>query len=338
MEMSVGLAPDQETAMPPRPYRQRDAWLAALLAAGRRIAALLMVLVVISFGIFVLLGAAPGSPIDTLIGPGGNPSPQQIHALKAKYDLDKPFLTRYVLWLGKAARLDFGDSVQSGQSVNQLLRQRIGVTALLIAYSAIIALGVVAALRKGTTVDRGLTMIGLTGVSVPAFATSLVLLYLLTVLLQVFPSTGDGVGLGDQLWHLTLPAIALSFTTLGYVMRLTRTSMIDTLGRDYVTFARARGLARRKVVRDYALRNALIPVMTASVLVITSFLTSTVLVEVTFNITGLGSLLVSAVQSQDIPVVQGVAMTIAVAVVVTNILIELLYVVVDPRIRAGDHA
>jgi peptide/nickel transport system permease protein len=228
--------------------------------------------------------------------------------------------------------------------VSRVISDRIAITAQLIGFAAVIALlggialGVLAALRRGTIVDRSLTMLGLTGVSIPAFATSLVLLYLLTVLWPVFPSSGEGAGLSDRLLHLTLPAFALSFTTLGYVMRLTRTSMIAALDQDYVTFARARGLPQRKVVFAYALRNALIPVMTASALVFTTFLTSTVLVEITFNIAGVGSLLVNAVQTQDVPVVQGVAMTIAVAVVVTNILVELLYVVVDPRIRGADES
>jgi peptide/nickel transport system permease protein len=317
----------------------RGSWLSAGVAVVRRLMILAALLLVISFGIFSLLGAAPGSPVDALLGAGGNPSPEQIQALKEKYDLDKPFLTRYGLWLGKAVRLQFGDSVQSAQPVTQIIGQRLGVTGLLIAYSALIAviggiaLGILAALKRGTALDRALTMLGLTGVSIPAFATSLVLLYLLSVLVPMFPSSGEGIGLADRLWHLTLPALALSFTTLGYVMRLTRTSMIHVLGRDYVIFARARGLRQRTVLGRYALRNALVPVMTAAALVFTSFLTSTVLVEVTFNITGIGTLLVTAVQTQDIPVVQGVAMTIAVAVLLTNVVIDASYALVDPRIR-----
>lgn len=315
--------------------------LAAFGGFARRLIALILLLLLISFGIFALQDAAPGSTLDSLLGAGGNPSPQQIEALKAKYHLDDPFLTRYVDWLGGAVKFDFGDSVQSGEPVSQIISERIGVTAFLIVYAALIAgiggisFGIAAALRKGTLLDRGLTMLGLTGISVPAFVTGLVLLYVFSVLLGWFPSSGDGVGFPDRLWHLTLPAIALATTTLGYLMRLTRTSMGSVVDQDYVTFAKARGLSRWTVLRRYTLRTSLIPVITASALVFTWFLTSTVLVEVTFNITGVGSLLVDAVHSQDVPVVQGLAMTIAIAVVITNVVVEILYRITDPRVRAS---
>jgi peptide/nickel transport system permease protein len=173
------------------------------------------------------------------------------------------------------------------------------------------------------------------GVSAPAFATGIFLLYVFAVVLGWFPVFGQGSGFADRVWHLTLPAIALALTGMALVLRLTRAGMIGALEQDYVAFARARGLPAREVIVSYAFRNALVPVVTAGGLILGIMLTGAVLVEVTFALPGLGSLLVTSVSFGDVPMVQGLAMLTAIVIVLVNLLTDVLYLFVDPRIRYG---
>jgi len=173
------------------------------------------------------------------------------------------------------------------------------------------------------------------GLSTPAFVAGVALLYVFAIRVHWFPAYGVGSGFLDELWHLTLPAAALAVTTVAYVMNHTRTAMIGTLDQDYVVFARARGLSSRRVLYVYLLRNALIPVITISGVVLSSLIVGVVLVEVAFSLPGLGSLLVTAATAKDIPVLQGVVLLFAVVIVVANLLADVIYMVVDPRIRVG---
>lgn len=312
--------------------------LAGFLA--RRLAALVALLAVLSFLVFALLHLAPGSPEQLLLGTHPR-SPELVRAVRREHHLDQPFLEQYWTWLRGAAQLDFGTSIRTGQPVASDLRERAGVTLFLALYAMTLALGVgvplgvLAALRRRSLVDRGAVGLSVVGASAPAFVTGVFLLYLFAVALGWFPSYGAGHGLLDRLWHLTLPAVALALATTALVVKLTRTALVDVLDRDHVTFARARGVPLGRVLARYALPHALVTILTAGGLVLTAVLTGTVLVETTFALPGLGALLVGAVQDKDLPVVQAVTLLVAALVVAVNLLVDLLYVVVDPRIELG---
>ena len=172
-------------------------------------------------------------------------------------------------------------------------------------------------------------------VSAPAFATGILLLYLFAVQLSWFPAFGEGSGFVDRIWHLTLPAVALALTALALLVRITRSAMVGALEQDYVLFARARGLPSHRIVISYGLRNALVPIVTAAGLILGYMFTGAVLVEITFGLPGIGSLLISAVGTKDIPVIQGIAIWAAIAVVIANLLVDLTYNLIDPRLRTG---
>ena len=175
------------------------------------------------------------------------------------------------------------------------------------------------------------------GLSAPPFALGLLLLMVFAVRLDWFPVYGSGEGFLDSLWHLTLPAVALGLAGAGLLVRFTRSSLVRELGQDYVTFARARGLSDRQVL-GYAVRNSLVPVLTAAGLILTSTLVATVLVEVVFALPGLGSLLVDSVTFKDVPVVQAIALLLTVAIAAINILVDASYLIADPRLRTGGRA
>lgn len=310
---------------------------------GRRLAALLGLLLVLSFAIFSLMYLAPGSPEQVLLGTRPA-SPELLASLRHQFHLDVPFLERYWLWLSDAVRFDLGSSARSGRAVTSMIGDRIGVTAFLAGYAFVVAvgagvpLGVLAAVRRRTGVDRGVVGLTVVGVSAPAFVTGVVLLYLFAVTLGWFPSYGPGSGVADRFWHLTLPALALALTAVALVTKITRTAMVGVLEQDYVGFALARGVPLRRVLVRHALRNALVPIMTAAGAVVTILLTGTILVESTFSLPGLGGLLVDAVNDKDVPLLQGVVLLLAIVIVLVNLAIDILYTRVDPRIAYGRSA
>jgi peptide/nickel transport system permease protein len=304
---------------------------------ARRLGALLVLLVVISFVVFSLLYLAPGSPEQILLGARPS-SPETIAAIREEYNLDDPFVVQYGKWGSDALQFDFGRSIRTNEPVvdaiadSFVLTLQLGAFAFVLTIGLGVPLGVLAALRRRTSVDRGIVAVSVVGVSAPAFATGILLLYAFAVRVEWFPVFGEGSGLVDRLHHLALPAIALALTGMGLVLKLTRTAMIGSLEQDYVTFARARGIPRRRVLTAYALRNALVPVITAAGLLLAYMLAGTVLVEVTFALPGLGTLLVDSVRTLDIPMVQALTLLIATVVVMVNLFADLLYVAVDPRI------
>jgi peptide/nickel transport system permease protein len=311
-----------------------------LMFVARRLAVLPLLLLIISFGVFSLTYIAPGSAEEALLG-GRVSSPATLAAIRKEYHLDRPFLSQYATWVSHAVRLDFGTSLRTGQSVRSATSQSFASTLFLGLYGFVIAigfgvpLGVMAAIRKRRFSDRAIVGVSVVGVSAPAFASGILLLYVFAVALGWFPVFGQGSGFSGRLYHLALPAVTLSLTAMALVVKLTRTAMIDALDQDYVAFARARGVAYHRVLTAYALRNALVPVVTASGLILGYMLTGAVLVEVTFALPGMGSLLVDSANFKDIPTVQGIAIVVAIVVVLVNLLTDILYAVVDPRIRLG---
>lgn len=300
----------------------------------------IVVLLLISFGVFLLMYLAPGSVEQTLLPPG-EASPEMLEAIRAKYHLNDPMLVQYGYWLLSAVQLDLGTSIRTGEPVIAAIAARMEITlwlaimAFIILLVTAIPLGVVAALRKRSTVDRMVVGLSVFGVSTPAFATGLLLMFVFAVLLGWLPAIGPGRGFVDRLEHMILPSIALALSASALVLKLTRAAMIDALALDSITFAKARGLSPWKVTTSYALRNALIPIVTASGLVMGYMITGAVLVEVTFSLPGIGSMLVESVKFKDTPAVQGLALFIAVIIVVTNLITDIVYTIVDPRIRLG---
>ena len=306
----------------------------------RRLLVAIPLLLLISLGVFALVNLAPGDPARSLLG-SRQSSPETLAAIREQYHLDDPFVVQYLIWLRQVFVWDLGRSIQGSELVTTMILQRLPLTIFLGLYGSIVALGlgiplgILAAYRHGSEVDRGVVTLGVIGVSAPAFATGIFLLYVFGVYLGWFPIFGQGEGPLDRVWHLTLPAIALGFTVMGLVIKITRASMIEELQKDYVAFARARGLTSRRITTSYVLRNALIPVVTAAGLIVVGLLTGAVLVEVTFGLPGLGSLLVTSVTQRDLPVIQGIVLILAIFIVLMHIGIDVLYTLIDPRIRFG---
>ena len=310
--------------------------LAGFVAKRLVIAALLVLAV--SVAVFGLLWLAPGDPAQILLGSRAA-TPEALAAVRAQYGLDHPVWVQYVHWLAAMARLDFGESIQTREPITTLLAQRAPVTVELALYAIVLVVlvavpaGMVAAARRGRPTDRLLTGISTLAVSAPPFALGILLLSVLGAELRIFPVFGAGDEGWDRLWHLTLPAIALAAGQAAVVVRQTRASSLNVYGKDYLTFARARGLSGSLVWRRYALRNASLPVVTTVGLLLASGITGAVLIEQTFSLKGLGALAVSAVNTKDIPVVQVITGFVAVAVVLGNLAVDLVQVALDPMVR-----
>ncbi|WP_053202726.1 ABC transporter permease [Jiangella muralis] len=304
----------------------------------RRLGVGLLLLVIASFFVFCLLYISPGSPEQVLLG--GRPStPEIIGTIRAKYNLDDPFLVQYGQWLLDAFRLDFGESIVTDQPVTTVLTDRAGPTLALalagLVLTIVIAVpaGMYAAAKRNTSGDRMVSMLTLLGSSAPTFAVGVLLLYVFGVSLEWFPVFGNGTGFTGQLHHLVLPAIALAVTQIAYVTRQTRAAALRVYEQDYVTFARSRGLGRSLIWRRYALLNSSLPIVTATGLLLAYTLGGAVLVEVTFSREGVGSLMLQAVQSKDIPVVQGLVAFAAITVTLVNLGVDLVNLAIDPRLR-----
>jgi peptide/nickel transport system permease protein len=307
---------------------------------AKRIVAAIFILLIVSFAVFSLIYLAPGSAEQTLIG--ARPStPQLIAHLRAEFHLDEPFLVQYWYYLKDALTLNFGTSVRTGGSVGELLDQAVPTTLFLGTYAFILTMvfgvigGILAALRYRSPLDRGIVGSSVVGVSTPAFASGFILMYVFSIQLGWLPTIGAGEGFTDRLAHLTLPAVALALTGAALVVKLTRAALVTALEQDYVTFARARGLSKSRIVGAYALRNALIPVVSGGGLILAYVLTGAVLVEITFIIPGLGSLLIESVNTKDVPAIQAVALLFSAAIIAVNLIVDILYVLIDPRIRVG---
>lgn len=305
-----------------------------------RLALAVPLLFVITLAVFALIHIAPGTPEQALLG-ARRGSPETFAAIREQWNLDEPFLAQYFLWLKAAVIGDFGRSIQTQQAVSSAIGQRLGLTIFLGAYAILVALvlgiplGIWAALRRGTRTDRTVVGVSVLGVSAPTFAIGLLFIYLFGVVLDWFPIFGAGEGFWDRAYHLTLPAFALGLALVALIVKITRAAAIEELEQDYVAFARARGLSRRRVLGRYVLRNSLIPVVTAAGLIVVGLFGGAVLIEVTFGLAGLGTLLVDSVLTQDIPVVQGLVLLTAAFVLAVNLGLDVLYTVIDPRIRLG---
>ncbi len=303
----------------------------------RRLAATAGLLVVLSVIVFSLLHLAPGDLALTLIG-NRKVTPEAVAAIRAAYHLDDPLVVQYWSWLSGVLHGDLGVSVRTASPVTTMISERVGYTLLLAAMAGVIAVavgipvGVWAARRRGGLADRLVVGVSIVGVSPPAFAVSLVLLYVLALRLGWFPVYGIGTGFADVVWHLTLPAVALAAGLTAMVVKITRAAVARELDEDYVTFARARGLSRWAVARLY-LANAAGPVLTSVGLTLTYLVGGAVLIEVTFALPGLGSLLVDSISFKDVPVVQAVTLLVAAMIAIISLLVDLGQLATDARLR-----
>jgi peptide/nickel transport system permease protein len=307
---------------------------------ARRILGSVILLLFISFLVFALLYIAPGSPEQLLLG-HRPPSPAVIAEIRRTYHLDDSFLGQYWHWLSDAVQLNFGRSIATSQEVTETISSRFGVSVFLGLYAFIgtmligVLVGMLSALKGDSVLGRTINATAYVGMCTPHFAIAVLLLYVFAVALGWFPAFGPGEGFLDRLYHLTLPAAAIVAGNAAYVIMFTRTAMVGSLGQDYVAFARARGLRRRRVVFAHALRNALIPIVTVGGSILGFLLIGTVIVESTFGLPGLGNLLLASLRNKDIPVVQALAVLIAATIITANLLTDVLYMLVDPRIRFG---
>lgn len=304
----------------------------------RRLATMVVLLLALSLLVYGLMFLAPGDIARNLLGTR-NVTPQALAQVRAQYHLNEPFLQQYWRWLSHFATGDFGTSIRTGSSVGSMVASRLGLTAALcglaFALSVLVGVpaGVLAAHRRGRWADRLLVGGSVVGVSAPGFAVGLVLLYVFGVWLDWFPVYGTGTGFVGGLRHLVLPAVALALGLGAFAVKLTRAAVIRELAEDYVVFARSRGLTPA-AVRRIVLRNAAIPITTGLGLLVGYLFGGTVLVETTFALPGLGSLMESSVLFKDFPVVQALTVLTAAVISLSALAVDLGYLAVDPRVRA----
>ncbi len=313
----------------------------------RRLVIGIGMLAALSMLVFVLLRLTPGDPIDAYIDPSTPLSPAAISDLRERLGLDKPLPLQYVGWLLQALQGNLGYSIKRlDQPVLTLVLSRIGPTvllmgsALIMAVIAGIAAGVVGAVRRNSVTDVSLSVLALAGISSPAFLSALLGLYIFAVRLGWLPSggmltPGEDFSVGDLLRHLVLPSSLLAIAQAALIMRYMRASLLEVLNQDYVRTARAKGVIEFWVIVKHALRNALLPVVTVIGSTIGLAIGGAIFVESVFNWPGMGLLLVDAVTSRDYPVIMGATLVIGACVIVVNLLTDIAYAVIDPRIKVG---
>ena len=307
----------------------------------RRLALTIPVLFGITFIVFALLAFAPGDAISLMLGTEAA-NPEIIERRRAELGLDKPWLQQYTEYMGRLLRGDLGRSFTYGTPVNMMVAERLPNTLVLTVASMIVALlialplGTLSAVKRNTVWDYSAMFISMAGVSMPNFWLGLLLIITFGLELRWLPIRGLG-DISDGLWqylrHLILPAVTLGTSLAAILMRLTRNSMLDVLSEDYIRTARAKGLSGSPVVFKHALRNALIPVVTTAGVQFGALLGGAVVVETIFSLPGLGLLAINAIQARDIPVIQGSVLVFALCFVLVTLLVDLLYAIINPRVR-----
>ena len=303
-------------------------------------AGMLAVLAIVAVLVFVLTRAASGDPVAVLLGDQATTA--DIARVQKQYGLDQPLPTQFVIWLREVLQGNLGDSIFLQRPVTQALAERAEPTTLLtllaVALATLIGVpcGIVSAVYRGRAADQGVSGLAMLGASVPSFWLGIVLIQIFSVKMGWFPVSGygePGAPLAERLHALLLPAITLGLLNSALITRFTRASMLDVLGEDYVRTARAKGLSEAVVVLKHALRNALVPIVTVVGLTTALMIGGAVVTETVFSLPGVGNLIVNAVLRRDYPVIQGALLVIAAIYVVINFAIDLLYAVVDPRIK-----
>ncbi len=308
----------------------------------RRFLALIPVLFGVSVIVFLIVHLTPGDPARIMLGAAGRP--EDVQRLRHELGLDKPIYVQYARWIGRAMQGDLGRSIALRRPVldEVLLRFKntllLSAAAMVLSFTLGIAVGVVSAVRRGSLVDRLAMLLATFGLSLPSFWFAMVLIIVFSVKLRLLPGAGmtssiGGGGVGDVAKHMVLPALALAVIPLAVIARYTRSAMLDVIAQDYVTTARAKGLAEQGVLIRHVLRNTLVLIVTMLGLQVGFLLAGAVYIENVFSWPGVGQMLVEAILKRDFPLVQGGVLLVATSYVAINLLTDLLYTYLDPRIR-----
>lgn len=302
---------------------------------------IVLILTIVVFGFVQML---PGDIIDAMGGAEAVDDPVVRAALEKELGLDQPIYIQYFYWLGNVLQGDFGNSLITRRPVQTELLQRIPATLYLAAVGIVLSLviaiplGTIAAVRRNTTTDYSAQVISLVGISIPEFWFAILCILVFSLHLGWLPSSGyvgPGENFGLSIWYLVLPALAIGVRQAAYTTRLTRSSMLDEINKDYVATHRSLGLPERKVIYKYTLRNALIPTVTISGLQFANLLGGTVVLETIFAWPGIGLTIYQAIQLRDYPVIQAGILLLGFTVVIINLLVDLLYRVLNPRVGLG---
>jgi peptide/nickel transport system permease protein len=303
----------------------------------RRLAQMIPVLFGITLVVFALLQLIPGDPATTMLGLQARP--EAVAALRHELGLDRPLWEQYLRYLGNVVTFDLGQSLKFKISVASLLGDRLEVSLVLIIYATMLMvvlslpLGIISALRKDGIFDQVTRVILMVTLVMPAFWVGILFLTYFSVKLQLFPVAGYGEGWREHLHHLFLPALTIALSIVPMLVRALRTSILEAMASDYVRTARAKGLREQAVVSTHVLRNALIPTLTLLGLSVGYLLGGTVIVENVFSLPGAGKLLVDAIAARDYPLVQSTTLVFAILVILVNLLTDVIYTFLDPRVR-----
>ncbi len=333
-----------------------------LRAIALRLAGVLPVLFLVTLVLFILLRVAPGDAADLLVP--DEATEEEVARIRERWGLDRPVLEQYARFLINIVKLDFGRSYRYGTDVSQLILERLPATielalvALTLAAVVAIPLGIMAALRKGTFVDSMVSVVAITGVSTPTFWLGILLVLFLSAELNLLPSAGrlpygvevphvTGLYLVDAVLagrfellgliasYIALPALTLAFNMVGIIARITRSAIIDVAQEEFITTAVAKGLSRGAIIRRHLLPNAAVPIVTIIGLELGVLISGSIIVEVVFSWPGLGTLLYQAISVRDIPLTTGIVVTYTTLFIIINVLIDVVYFLIDPRIRAS---
>ena len=306
----------------------------------QRILAAIPVMGFVALFVFLMLRLTPGDPAAIIAG--DTATPEQLERIRDALGLNDPLHVQFITWIGNLLQGDFGTSVISGKPVIELIEARmeptisLALTTIILSVLIAVPLGVIAAWKHGTLIDRFVMLLSVLGFSVPVFVIGYLMISAFSMSLGWFPVQGFrpiGEGLGDFLHRIALPTFTLTLLYIALIARITRTSMLEILGDDYIRTARAKGLPEAKVLTRHALRNCSVPIITVIGIGFALIISGVVVTESVFNLPGLGRLTVDAVLARDYPVIQAVILLASLIYVVVNLLIDIAYVLLDPRIR-----
>jgi peptide/nickel transport system permease protein len=307
---------------------------------ARRLASTVLVMGIVAVFVFLLLHLSPGDPAAIIAG--DNATGEQIAGIRKQLGLDDALPVQFYRWLTAVLHGDLGISIFSNEPVTTLISQRIeptlslALTTLIVAVTLAVSFGVLAAWKVGSWIDRSLMVVSVLGFSVPVFVVGYMLVYVFSISLRWLPVQGYSPidqGFGPWIERLILPSIALGLAYVALIARITRTSMLEVLAEDYIRTANAKGVATRSVLLKHALKNAGVPIVTVIGIGVALLIGGVVITETVFNIPGVGRLVVDAISKRDYPIIQGVILIFSGVYVLVNLLVDLSYTLLDPRIR-----